>query len=114
MIDIVGARTAALTDGPGLRTVGLWAAEYMLLSLGLGLAWIALVSAGQALRKRREASLPGAAQARPWILARGFRRWQNENGEFAGLPGRLDALPLTTAADSRPGEAGSGATLPAK
>jgi hypothetical protein len=77
--------------GPVLRTISMWAAEYILLSLTLALAWISLVSLGQACRTTRQTlDLVDPAAFRPWILGHGFHRWQGENQEFASLLGRLE------------------------
>jgi hypothetical protein len=80
---------AALIE-PGLRTIGIWSAGYLLLSLGLGLIWIALVAIAQGCQSRRGWNSGRAIPPRTATLFFGSRHWRQRDSEAFAL--RLDQL----------------------
>jgi hypothetical protein len=73
---------AAMLIESGLQAIGLWMAAYLVLSLSLALAWIALVSLAQGCQNPRGFGSKNEP-FRPLSTARSFRRWLRENGDFA-------------------------------
>jgi hypothetical protein len=79
-LDLCASVPAAVLMAPVLRTIGLWAAGYVLLSLFLALFWILLVSIGQSYSRQSQGSR-GRVPHRAMILTAGFRRWQADDEE---------------------------------
>jgi hypothetical protein len=92
--DFSASAPAMVLMAPVLRTIGMWTARYVLLSLFLALIWIAVVSIGQSY-SRRALGTSGRTLPRPVILTAGFRHWQGENEdvwrELAHAENRLNA-----------------------
>lgn len=92
-----------MLSGSMLRTIGLWAAGYVLLSLCLAVVWITLVTIGQNYQSSRALNPTCQTPIRALSMAFGFHRWLRGDDEFSRQLEHIeDSLSATGSGEREP------------